>query len=133
MTEAAVKVEGITSEQLKRLRDGGWQDDFTNSPGWERHFGGVGEEGGYVRHWVFLGWDYPGEGDRWCASVGGSGPRDYNIDTWTDSLDKALGLCDPPPGLEMKPAERDCTYQAERFGDIVAARERRADRPVSRR
>ena len=119
MTETEAKAKGITPEQLARLRDGGWQDGVINSPGWERYFGEEDGEGGYVRHWVFLGvWNYPGESDdRWCANI--TGPQDYDVDAWTDSLDKALDVYQPPPGLEMKPAERDCTDQAAKFAYCV--------------
>ena len=102
-TETAV-VTGITEEQLVALQAGGWGDDDTGSPGWERDMKAGGGE--RMSQWIF-----PSNfvsGPRWIANSRDEGVR-------LNTLDEALTWCDEQAG-GRKPAEAgSATKQEDRF------------------
>ena len=98
--ETAV-VTGITEEQLTVLQAGGWGDDDTGEPGWEREF----EAGERMSQWIFPNFV---SAPRWIANSRDEGVR-------LNTLDEALTWCDEQAG-GRKPAEAgSATKQEDRF------------------
>ena len=107
MTETAIKAEGVTPEQMARLRDGGWEDDRSNSPGWTRYVGD--ERDGWALQWV-----YPKEDGNWRGYPKGADNPDGGL---FHTLDASLDHCEmlTPQNSGVRPADAPCTEQATRF------------------
>ena len=109
-TDAAAAVTGISDQELAALIEGGWRDDRTDTPGWERAVKVGG--GRRMRQKVFApAFAY---GNGWKADSEGEV-------VWRDSLDQALAWCDEQAG-DRKPAEPgSATEQEDRFASLTAA------------
>lgn len=119
MTTAEMVVTGITDEQLEALVGGGWEDDRTSTPGWERWVlvGGEDGEQRQVRQGVFPSFVR----SEWNAVFN---PRES---TWVDSLDEALKWCDDrAEAYEIAPLKGTATKQEDRFRRVVGQRLRAA-------
>ena len=107
MTTAAAAVTGISDQQLAALIEGGWRDDRTGTPGWEREMKAA--DGERMSQWMYpfrtyvTAW-HAGEDVRW------------------DSLDEALAWCDEQ-ARGAKPAKpAPATKQENRFARITDSR-----------
>ena len=109
------EVKGITPEQLKRLQEGDWDDDYDDpsNPSCRRHLHDMDpylSDTGESRQAVYLA-----EDGKWqlLADVW-RGPN------WRcDTLDKALDLADRYRRGKIKKPERPATDQTDRFADLA--------------
>ena len=106
---AAAAVCGITDQQLAALQSGGWRDDVTDTPGWQRLM--ETSAGGLVSQMV-----RPDGDSKWYA-YSGLGSRSPLL----NSFEEVLAWCDEWAG-ELVPKAGTATKQEDRFALLAERR-----------